>query len=66
MRGVAGEDYQGADEVLLATIGPAGTREVLTAFALTHPGVTAGFKVYVVLSTGREKGSLPAFVQRPV
>lgn len=66
VRGVAGEDYQASDEVLLATVGPGDPREVLTAFALTNPGVTAGFKVYVVLTTGREKGSLPVFVTRPV
>lgn len=65
VRGVPGEDYESDDEVLIATVGPGDPREVLTDFALNAPGITAGFKVYVVLDTGREKGSVPRFVTRP-
>lgn len=65
VRGVPGDDYQTDDEEVLATIAPGAPRELLTDFALGAPGVTAGFKVYVVLSTGHEKGSDPVFVTRP-
>jgi hypothetical protein len=40
-------------------------REFSTDFALGTPGVVAGFKVYVVLTTGNEKGSEPVYVTRP-
>ena len=39
---------------------------VFTDFALNTPGITAGFKVYVILDTGREAGSVARFVTRPV
>ena len=65
VRGVPGESYETDDEEVLATIAPDAPREFVTDFALGAPGVTAGFKVYVVLSTGNEKGSEPVFVTRP-
>ena len=40
-------------------------REFSTDFALATPGVVAGFKVYVVLTTGNERGSDPVYVTRP-
>ena len=66
IRGVPGDEYDSNDEVLVATVDPADPREVLTDFALNTPGITAGFKVYVVLDTGREAGSVARFVTRPV
>jgi hypothetical protein len=65
VRGSAGDDYETEDEVVLANVAPDGTRELLTDFALNTPGLTAGFKVYVILATGNERGSEPVFVTRP-
>ena len=65
VRGSAGDDYETDDEIVLATVLPTGSREVLTDFALNTPGLTAGFKVYVVLETGNERGSEAVFVTRP-
>jgi len=38
----------------------------MTDFSLTTPGLTAGFKVYVALNTGNERGSDSVYVTRPV
>lgn len=65
VRGVPGDDYVTEDEVTLATVLPGAPLELLTDFALGSPGSIAGFKVYVVLTTGRERGSEPVFVTRP-
>lgn len=65
VRGVPGDDYQTEDEAVLATVLPGAAREFTTLFALAEPGVTAGFKVYVVLKSGHEKGSEAVFVTRP-
>jgi hypothetical protein len=66
VRGNPGEPYVAADETVLASVAPADAREFLTDFALSVPGVTAGFKVYVVLHTGNERGSEAVYVTRPV
>lgn len=65
VRGVAGESYNTDDETVLATIDAGVPRELRTDFALSAPGLTAGFKVYVVLKTGNEKGSDAVYVKRP-
>lgn len=65
VRGSAGDDYNTDDETVLASVPPDAPRELLTAFALGAPGLTAGFKVYVVLDTGNERGSEAVFVTRP-
>ena len=67
VRAVPGDDYEPDDEQILATI-PAGTPllELLTAFALNTPGQVVGYKVYVVLTTGNERGSEAVYVTRPV
>jgi len=66
VRGDPGEAYLSADETLLATVPPAEAREFFTDFALGTPEVTAGFKVFVVLHTGNERGSKAVYVTRPV
>ncbi len=66
VRGVAGDEYDTEDEDLLASILPGAPLSYVTSYALGTPGLTAGFKVYVVLDTGRERGSTPVFVSRPV
>lgn len=66
LRGVPGPDYAGDDEVILATIPKGAPREFRTAFSLTEPGASASFKVFVILTTGNEAGSVPVMVARPV
>ncbi len=66
VRGDPGDAYVSADESVLATVQPADAREFFSDFALGTPGVTAGFKVYVVLHTGNERGSDAVYVTRPV
>jgi len=65
VRGASGESYVAADETVLATVAPGDARELLTDFALPTAGLTAGFKVYVVLPTGNERGSEAVYVTRP-
>lgn len=65
VRGVSGDDYEPDDEAVLVTVPAAGARELETVFGLGSPGLTAGFKVYVVLNTGNERGSDAVFVTRP-
>ena len=66
VRASAGDHYDSEDESILATVPAGGLRELFTSFALTSPGLTAGFKVYVVLNTGNEHGSEAVYLQRPV
>ena len=65
VRGVPGAVYLAEDETVLATVLPAAARELFTGFALGTPGLSASFKVYVVLTTGHERGSEPVTVTRP-
>jgi hypothetical protein len=65
VRGVPGNAYTADDESVLATVDKAAAREFETEFALGTPGVVAGFKVYVVLTTGNEKGSDAVYITRP-
>jgi hypothetical protein len=64
VRGVAGDTYVAADETVLASLPAADAREFFTDFALSVPGLTSGFKIYVVLKAGNEHGSDPVFVTR--
>lgn len=66
LRGCAGPDWNEEDAVLVATHTPSDPREFITDFALTQPGATAVFKVYVILTTGNEAGSAAMPVQRPL
>ncbi len=65
VRGVPGPDYDGEDEVVLATIPKGAPRQFRTPFSLAEPGTAASFKVYVILSTGNEAGSNAVTVERP-
>ena len=66
VRAVPGDTYNADDETVLATVEPGAAREFLTNFALSLPGLTVGFKVYVVLTMGNERGSTPVYLTRPV
>lgn len=65
VRAVAGPEWDGEDEEPIARI-PAGAPCRWTGpFALGAPGEAATFKVYVVLTSGHESGSIPVTVFRP-
>ena len=66
LRGTVGPEYHEDDAVLVATNGPGATREFVTTFGLTQPGVRVSLKVYVILNTGNESGSATVVIQRPV
>lgn len=59
-----GATYSTADEQAIGTVLAGETREFLTDTALGSPGTTAAFRVYVVLTTGNEKGSNTVKVER--
>jgi len=65
LRGVPGDEYNAEDEAVLATVAAGETRAASSAFALGSPGLTASFKIYVVLQDGHEKGSEAVTVHRP-
>ncbi len=65
IRFCAGPNYSSENESVIGTIQPADPREFLTDAGLTSPGSTASFKVYVVTTTGNEKGSNTVVVTRP-
>ena len=65
IRGVAGPGYDTEDEVNLATVLPGAPRTYSTNFALGTPGNAASYKVYVILTTGNERGSNAVSVTRP-
>ena len=65
VRFCAGPTYSTEDESTLGTIIPAEPREFLTDAGLVTSGDIASFKVYVVLTTGNEKGSNTVTITRP-
>ena len=60
-----GPDYSTDDEVVVGSVPASAPRVLNTAAGLSAPGVTAGFKVYVITNTGNERGSNPVHVERP-
>lgn len=65
LRGNAGATFKSEDAVVIATNGPAATREFLSGFALTQPGAKVSVAVYVITNAGNEKGSTPMTITRP-
>jgi len=65
IRFCAGASYSTETETVVGNVLPAAPRELLTAAGLAAPGNTASFKVYVVLTTGNEKGSNTLTLTRP-
>ena len=65
IRFCAGPNYSTENESVIGSVTPAETREFLTDSGLTTAGNTASFKVYVVLTTGNEKGSNTVAITRP-
>jgi len=57
--------YSTETEVVIGNISPTDPREFLTLAGLTASGDVARFKVYVILTTGNEKGSNTVTITRP-
>lgn len=60
-----GNNYDSANEVVLANIAKDATREYFTTQGLGAPGDVSVFKVYVKTTTGNEKGSNTVKITRP-
>lgn len=65
LRMCAGANYSTDNEVVVGNIPAGGTREFLTDAGLPASGAVATFKVYVILTTGNEKGSNTVLITRP-
>ncbi len=50
---------------MIATHGPGAAREFTVDFGLIVPGTSIVLKVYVITTTGRERGSAALRVDRP-
>lgn len=61
-----GPTYSTEDDSVVGTVEAAGPLEFSTNAGLTAPGLTASFRVYVILTTGNEKGSNDLPVTRPI
>lgn len=66
IRHCPGAEYDTEDEITLGTVEPAGPLEFLTLDGLPSPGSTGLYRVYVVLTTGNEKGSNTVAITRPL
>lgn len=60
-----GPDYSTEIETVVGNVSPSAPREFLTDAGLSAPGNVASFKVYVITSTGNEKGSNTVVITRP-
>lgn len=60
-----GSSYNSNDETVIGNIAPAAPRRFETLTGLVAPGAEAVFKVYVVLTTGNERGSATVKITRP-
>lgn len=65
LRAVPVPDYDADDGQILATLPKGTAREFRSGFSLTGPGMSASFKVYIILTTGNEAGSESVSVTRP-
>lgn len=64
IRFCAGPDYSTDNESVVGSVLPGDPLEFLTAAGLTLPGNVASFKVYVITTTGNEKGSNTVVIAR--
>lgn len=65
IRFCAGPDYSTDNESVVGSVLPADPLEFLTDAGLALPNNVASFKVYVVTTTGNEKGSNTVVITRP-
>jgi len=64
VRVVPGSTYETEDETLVAVVEADGPRQIDTEAELSEPGLTATYRVYVVLGSSQERGSHPVTVTR--
>ena len=65
VRATVGEDYDAEDDVSVGIVPKEGPRELVTPLGLGVPGGVVNFKVFVVLTTGNERGSNNLEIRRP-
>ena len=65
VRATVGEDYDPEDDVSVAVVPKEGPRELVTPLGLGVPGGVVNFRVFVVLTTGNERGSNNLEIRRP-
>jgi hypothetical protein len=65
IRFCAGPNYNSDVETVIGNVAPSDPREFLTDAGLSAPGNVATFKVYVITTTGNEKGSNTVAITRP-
>jgi hypothetical protein len=65
VRRCSGANYSTETEVVIGNISPTDPLEFLTTSGLEASGDVATFKVYVILTTGNEKGSNTVTITRP-
>jgi len=65
IRFCAGPNYSTDNESVIGSVLPGALLEFLTDAGLTAPGNVASFKVYVITTTGNEKGSNTVVISRP-
>ena len=64
IRWCPGEEYNKKEESVAGTVGRGAPRVFLTKEGLEGPGMSACYKVYVILETENERGSRPVTVRR--
>ena len=64
IRWCPGEEYNKKEESVAGTVGRGAPRVFLTREGLEGPGMTACYKVYVILETENERGSPAVTVRR--
>lgn len=65
LRVCEGPEYDRELEKVLARVPPGEPRELVTDSLPARPGTLAAFRLYVVLTTGNERGSKTVVVERP-
>jgi len=65
IRSSPGSSYSAEDESVIGNVGPTDPREFFTLHGLGAAGAVSVFKVYVITTTGNEKGSNVAQITRP-
>lgn len=65
VRWAPGGTYNSDNEVVIGTVLPGGALEFYTAQGLATAGASSNFKVYVVTTTGNERGSNVVKITRP-
>ena len=60
-----GPEFEAEDEILLATVLPAGPHTWTGPLGLDTPGTTVSFKVFTLTAEGNQRGSNEVTITRP-